>query len=683
MTQPASFGPRQPLLDDAAIFQRATEMERLEEAWTKVLGNGGASGGDGISLARFLPSAPARLARLRCTLRDGSYLPGPTRRVSIPKKDGTARELNIPCVIDRVAQTALAMELAPLLDAEFEDASFGYRAGRSVAAAVARVRVLRSEGRVFAVDADIDNFFDSVPHEGLMARLGQSMSDGPATRLIGLWLEAAGAGGRGLAQGSPISPLLANLYLDRLDEAFSTRGARIVRFADDFLILTATRADAEAAVARARGLLAEHGLRLDPDKTRVRSFDEGFRFLGHLFVRSLVMAGTEEEETDEAVRLLRQVAAADAAAERDRDAAAEEDEQVRRGGLDPGQRVLYITAPDRRLGLRNQAFSVQEAFGHAGPGSDPAEGLDWREILVLPHRAVDRIEIGPRAGATEPALRQAMATGTPVAFVSGHGETLGWLAPRFGPRAGRHLSQARCVLDPERRFALARAIVDGRVRNQRALLRRLNRDRADPEVLRALAGLNQALRALERAAGLSALLGHEGHAASLFWPAFGRLLDEGFAFRERVRQNPPDAVNILLNATSSLLARDATVALERAGLHPGFGALHASDDYADAAVYDLMEEFRAPLSESVVAQALARRAVRPEHFVPGENGNPRLVGDGYAALIRAYERAAARLVASQRDGRRRAWRGIMLDQAQALAAHVEGRAAYAPYVLDY
>ena len=270
-----------------------------------------------------------------------------------------------------------------------------------------------------------------------------------------------------------------------------------------------------------------------------------------------------------------------------------------------------------------------------------------------------------------------------MAFVNGHGETLGWLAPRFGPRAGRQLAQAGHALDAPRRLALARKFVEARLRNHRALLRRLNRERQEPEVLRVLAQLNALIRGGAPADTLAGLMGCEGHAAALFWPAFGRLLQDGFAFRLRRRESPTDAVNIMLNVTADLLLRDITVAIDRAGLHPGFGMLHASDDGRDAAVYDLAEEFRAPLSESPVAQAVNGRAISPADFEPGPDGGTRLKPAGYAKMLRVYERSAAREVTSRRDGRRRPWRGIMTDQALALAAHFEGSGVYEPYVREY
>jgi CRISPR-associated protein Cas1 len=670
-------GKRATLIDDASVFADAIALPALEAAWSHVLGNGGAAGGDGVTLARFMANAPTRLARLHQALASGDYSPGPLRHVDVPKKDGGTRTLDIPSVVDRIAQTAAATALAALIDEELEESSYAYRIGRSVQQAVERIRSLHHAGEMFVVDADIENFFASVPHDRLLARLGETMTDGPLTRLIGLWLEHGGANGRGLAQGSPISPLLANLFLDRLDEAFAARGARIVRFADDFVILTEDRAGAEAALGKLTRMLAEQGLRLNREKTRITSFDQGFRFLGHLFVRSLVMPGQTEATLDETTALMRRLAADDQRTATQAAEATQAEDLQRRRGFDPGQRVLYVASEDRRLSLRNQAFCVQ-----AGSGG-PIERITWADIISLPPASVDRIELGPGAEAEPRALRHALATDTPIAFVSGHGETLGWLAPRFGDRAARHLAQARAVLDPVQRLALARKFVDARLRNHRALLRRLNRDRQNQMVLKALVSLNGMVRGIDGPRTLAELLGHEGHATAVFWPAFGALLEGGFGFKLRQRDPPGDGVNILLNVTSSLLTRDITVTMQRAGLHPGFGLLHSTEDRADAGVYDLMEEFRAPMTESVVAQALNSRAISQGDFDDIADGRKRLRPSGYKKMLAVYERAAAREVVSRRDGKRRGWRGIMLDQALSLAAHVEGRGSYEPYVLDY
>jgi CRISPR-associated protein Cas1 len=667
--------------DNTGLFAEATRLDRLEDAWERVRANAGAAGGDGETVARFAGEAATRLLQLHRALRNGRYRPGPVRRVDIPKAGGGARPLCIPCVADRVAQTAVMLTLMPVLEPEMEDDSFAYRPGRSVRQAVARVIRHRDDGFQWVVDGDIERYFERVPHERLLARLRRAVGDGPLTELVATWLEAAEPTGRGLPQGAPVSPLLANLYLDDVDEAIARRGVRLVRFADDFVLLCRDRDRAEAALDRIAALLAGHGLRLNADKTRIVSFEQGFRFLGHLFVRSLVLASPNrlhagaESEDEAALRLL---AGRDAAAERDAAEAAAAAERDDRAGFDRGLRVLYVTEPGRRLSVRNEAFTVEEAGG--GP-DDPA--LGWRELIAIPHRRLDRIEIGPAGEAVPAALRHGLATDTPVAFVNGHGQTLGVLAPPETRRARLHLDQARHALDPDLRLDLARRIVDGRLRNQRALLRRLNRQRRDKVVLDALLALNRTIRRLPVAADVPALMGHEGEAAARYWPALVRMLEGDWSFDRRRRHPPPDPVNAMLSFLAALLTRDVAALADRHGLHPGFGALHSARDGHQACVYDLVEEFRAPLVEGLTVYLVNNRMLRPPQFGTAPDGGCRIGREAARAMIRGYEAWLDRPVKSPRGGRRVLWRRLVEEQAVAYAAHVGGGEPYRPYVMDY
>jgi group II intron reverse transcriptase/maturase len=218
------------------------------------------------------------------------------RRVPTAKADGGERVLGIPSVRDRIAQTAATLVLSPLFDREFEDVSFGYRRRRSVRQAVARVRRHYQDGYHWVVDADIDDFFERVEHRGVLARVRKSVQEREVLRLITEWLKAPWWDGRrcvqrarGLPQGAPISPLLANLYLDQLDQELLRRNMRLVRFADDFLVLCKDRPRALKALEITRSLLNSLNLSLDRRKSRITHFNTGFRYLGHLFVRSLVL----------------------------------------------------------------------------------------------------------------------------------------------------------------------------------------------------------------------------------------------------------------------------------------------------------------------------------------------------------------------------------------------------------
>jgi CRISP-associated protein Cas1 len=661
-------------IDGNAVFEQASSIAGLTRGWERVWANQGAAGGDGVSVKNFALGAPEKLAALSRALREGRYLPLPLRIASIPKPAGGLRKLTIPSVRDRIVQSAAALILTPLLDAEMEEASFGYRPGRSVADAVKRVERLRHEGYIWTIDADIDDFFDTIPIDPLAARLSASISESPLIELIGTWLEQAAVKGRGLAQGSPLSPLLANLYLDDLDESFAKGGLRIVRYADDFVVLAKDRPAAEAGFDKVEKLLAAHGLTLDRQKTRLLAYDDTLRFLGHIFVRGWAMPSPEGERAD-IVDALRRLAEADEQAVSAVAREAEAGAALEAAGYDRGLRILYVREPERRLGLKNQSFAVHEA-----PGACDDEG---RELAAIHHTRIDRIEIGPRVETDLNTLRHALACAIPVAFVDSRGAAVGHLAPTLGQHAGRHLAQARHALEEGLRLDLGRRIVVGRLANERALLRRVNQRRGVAFVARAAAILGRVIRRAEAAKAVTEVMGFEGVGTKVFWKSWGLLLLHGFTFSGRVRRASSDPVNSALDFAAWLLARDIGAIVCDTGLHPGFGVLHATADYRDACVFDLMEEFRAGLVESLVLTLINTQALRLDMFARTPDGGVRLARAGQDAIVRHFEERCARLVTNPRTGRRMTWRRLMREQAEAYAAHIEGRGPYRPYVLDY
>ena len=214
-------------------------------AWKRVKANGGAAGMDGMTIAQFPAFARQHWERIRSDLKRGTYHPAAVRRVFIPKPNGELRPLGIPTVLDRVIQQAIAQVLTPLFDPHFSTHSYGFREGKQAHQAVRAVEAANRAGYVHAVDCDLKSFFDTVNHDRLLNLLARRISDPRVLQLIGRYLRAGvrlpvgqrEATRQGVPQGGPLSPLLANLMLDPLDQELEKRGHRFARYADDFLIL--------------------------------------------------------------------------------------------------------------------------------------------------------------------------------------------------------------------------------------------------------------------------------------------------------------------------------------------------------------------------------------------------------------------------------------------------------------
>jgi RNA-directed DNA polymerase len=278
-----------------SLIDKVWAPTTLALAWKKVQANDGAAGVDGQSVERFAAKAEEYLSELATALREGSYRPQPVRRVEIPKGDGGRRPLGIPTVKDRIVQQAARLVIEPIFESGFCDGSYGFRPGRGCHDALREVDRRLKDDYTHVVDADLKSYFDTIPHGRLMARIEERISDGRLLDLIGGWLTAdilqdlnRWTPEAGSPQGAVISPLLANIYLDPLDRLMASHGYAMVRYADDFVILTRTHADAEAALALVRRWVTENGLTLHPDKTRIvncRKKGNGFEFLGYRFER--------------------------------------------------------------------------------------------------------------------------------------------------------------------------------------------------------------------------------------------------------------------------------------------------------------------------------------------------------------------------------------------------------------
>jgi RNA-directed DNA polymerase len=276
-----------------SLIDKVYRAETLKAAWQKVGKNAGAGGVDGQSVERFAARAERYLEELSTALKRGTYRPQPVRRVEIPKGGGKTRPLGIPVVKDRIVQTALKFVLEPIFEREFLKASYGFRPGLGCKDALREVERLLREGYTYAVDADLRSYFDTIPHAQLLERVEERVSDGRVLELIETYLKQdivkemkRWTPTGGTPQGAVISPLLANIYLHSLDCHMQQKGYRMVRYADDFVVLCRNAAEAQAALFEVKAWVEANGLTLSDEKTHVgdcRQEGQGFEFLGYRF----------------------------------------------------------------------------------------------------------------------------------------------------------------------------------------------------------------------------------------------------------------------------------------------------------------------------------------------------------------------------------------------------------------
>ncbi len=272
------------------LLERILSRTNMLKAWERVKANKGAPGIDDMSIDDFMAFAREHWVKIREELLAGTYQPKPVKRVEIPKQTGGTRPLGIPVVLDRLIQQAIAQVLMPIFDPHFSESSYGFRPGRSAHGAVYQMRDYIRQGYRLAVDADLSKFFDTVVHDVLMCRVAKRVRDKRVLRLIGKYLRAGvvingrlQSTNKGVPQGGPLSPLLANILLDDLDKELEKRGHRFVRYADDFVILVKSYRSGKRVMASICHFLEQQlKLSINQEKSKVASTNK-ITFLGFIF----------------------------------------------------------------------------------------------------------------------------------------------------------------------------------------------------------------------------------------------------------------------------------------------------------------------------------------------------------------------------------------------------------------
>ena len=290
------------------------DLPRMRRAFKAVKRNRGAAGVDKVDIRAFEANLEQNLAALMSDLKyPNRYHASPLRRVYIPKGEGKLRPLGIPTVRDRVAQEVIRSLLEPIFEPHFSESSFGFRPGRNAHQAIQAVTAAQKRRYRWVVDADIQSFFDTIPHDLIINLVAEQVADGNILNILREFLSAGVMEGytflptlTGTPQGGVISPLLANIVLNLLDQRLTQAGYRFVRYADDFVVLCRNHAQANQALEFVDNVLRQDlGLSLSPNKTRITSFAEGFDFLGfHLTRRRASIRQKSIEKLKDKVRKL-------------------------------------------------------------------------------------------------------------------------------------------------------------------------------------------------------------------------------------------------------------------------------------------------------------------------------------------------------------------------------------------
>ena len=577
-----------------SLATQAFSPDSLRHAWTEIQAKDASDGVIGPAVARFAKDDEDQLARLVAELAWGGYSPGVLTEVQIPSGEDQ-RTLHVPSVRDRIVARSMLRSVTPLIDPHLGPASFAYRPGLGVVDASQALARLREEGLGYVLRTDIDQCFPNIPVPHARRLMGALVDDAEFLAILDLLLARPFASPRrgirrmrGLPQGCPLSPMLANLVLAEVDGDLRAEGFPIVRYADDIAVATSSPGDAWEAARMLTAALRRLDMELGADDTEVMSFDEGFTFLGEDF-------GPRYPPVLE-------------------DARVEE----------PDRRVLYVATQGGRVRTAGGRLIIENA--------------DEAEILDVPNGLVSRIVCFGSVGLSAGVRSWAFANGVSVIFASRRGSYQGSFVGNHRSRAHRVRQQIGMCGSPAA-LRLGRAIVQAKVSKQIVVLQRFSRREHAKEVRDAIVSMSNMLRLLPEAGSSAEIMGVEGAAAAAYFPALGALLPPDLAFTHRTRQPPLDVANAALSFLYTLLLGECVTALYAAGLDPVFGVLHVDDDDRPSLALDLIEEFR-PLVVDQIVVAACRKGTLTSTDVRTEEGRAGVLlsRGGRDALLAAYER---------------------------------------------
>ena len=530
---------------------------------------------ESLSSAEGIPfSEEAYADKILAEIVSGSYTPAPNTAFYVKKKAGADRLVEQPSLKDLIVQQYLLRTLSDVFDRIFEEESIGFRKGVSRQKAIEMVRSAIAEGYQYVIESDIEDFFPSVDLNHLGRLLDHYLPSGDSL-IKGLILKTVQNGYilngtlhqriKGIAQGSPLSPLLANLYLDSFDEEVRRWSVKLIRYADDFVIMTRSKEEAEQVLSRTESFLSTIGLRIKKEKTAIRHIGEGFQFLGMKFGKTEVTVSPEED-----YKRLR--------------------------------KPLYITEPYLFLSLNGEAVDIKK------------EGV---VIETIPLRRISEIIAMEKAVFSTALVRRCAEDNIPFTITLGSGYFITTIKPdskNYYDIACEHGRRHQSLTDTEI-LSIAKEFAAGKISNFMTLFAQ----RYSKGEHLFLAELRRIIEQIYSAGNLQEVRGHEGSAGKKIYSHLNEFIDHSeFHIKKRDRKKP-DRINSLLNLGFYLLFSRINATVRAVGLNPYLGFLHAPEDNYESLVCDIEELFRANICRFII-RVINLKIIGKDDFTEEDHG---------------------------------------------------------------
>lgn len=503
-----------------------------------------------------------------------TYTPVPHTAFLIKKKNKTDRLVEQLNLRDLIVQQYILKTITPFFDRIFEESSIGFRKGISREKSIELVKSALSEGFQYVIESDIEDFFPSIDIAKLMYLIDFYLpqKDVSLRNLIfkflrngyilnGRYYERT----KGVAQGAPLSPILANLYLDSFDEFIQSLGVRLVRYADDFIILTKTKEDAENILSNTEVYLSELGLKLKKEKTAIKHIKEGFSFLGMKFTRTDVVYDAEQE-----FRKLK--------------------------------KPLYITEPYLFLSLNGEAIDMKK---------------EGKVIETIPLRRVSEIIVMEKTTFSTSLIKKCTEMNIPLTITLSSGYYITTIKPdskKYYDISFEHARKYSSLTETEH-LSIAKEFAAGKIKNYISLFRQ----RYIKDLHLFISELERAVEEIYQTADINAVRGHEGAITRKIYAQLNCFIDdEAFHIKKRQRYNP-DRINSLLNLGYYLLFSRINATVRAVGLNPYLGFLHSPEDNYESLVCDIQELFRAHIDRFII-RLINLKVIIPDDFVETERG---------------------------------------------------------------